>query len=165
MLTGMLAPAFLMTFHMRIPQNGPKIPMEKTLAPRVVIPPWARRIAWNMRTISARNEVALTPYRTAERPVPVGWELEPVADGSLRDERRKMNAPERATVIFCSGCSRMSFTIALAPRTMKGMARMNHTAHQMGSRYPSIMCICFHLMSSGSLRDAAVISATDRNWM
>ena len=141
MLTGMLAPAFLMTFQMMTPQNGPNIPMENTLAPRVVRPPWASRMAWKIRTIRARNEVALTPYRTAERPVPVGCELEPVADGSLSDESRKMNAPASATVIFCSGCSRISFTIALAPNTMKGIARMNQTAHQIGSRYPSIMCI------------------------
>ena len=128
--------------------------MEKTLAPRVVIPPWASRIAWKSRTIVERNAVALTPYRTADRPVPVGWELEPVAEGSLRDDRRKMNAPERATVIFCSGCFLINLMTALAPKTTNGIARMNQRAHQIGSRYPSIICIRHsHLYSYPSICD------------
>ena len=97
------APAFLTMVQMSIPHRGPKIPMEKMLAPSVVIPPWERRIAWNMRTIVSRNDVAQTPYRTADSPVPVGCELDPVTDGILREDNKNMNAPESATVSSARG--------------------------------------------------------------
>jgi hypothetical protein len=46
---------------------------------------------------------------------PVGWEEEPATEGSLRAESTNTNAPETATVSFCSGRSSKIRLILSAP--------------------------------------------------
>ena len=60
--------------------------MEKTLAPRVVSPPWASRMAWKMSTIVPSTVIAVGPKRIAPRATPVGCEQLPVTEGIFSDE-------------------------------------------------------------------------------
>ena len=63
--------------------------MEKTLAPRVVSPPWASRMAWNRSTIVPSTVIAVGPKRIAPRATPVGCEQLPVTEGILIEDRTK----------------------------------------------------------------------------
>ena len=69
--------------------KGPAIAIENVLAPRVVRPPWANKIAWNSKTIMPRIDITGAPKSTAPNPVPVGWLEEPVTLGILRAESTK----------------------------------------------------------------------------
>ena len=70
--------------------------MEKVLAPSVVSPPCASRIAWKSSTIIPRIETALGPKRMAPSPVPVIWEQLPVTDGIFKEEITNTKAPDIA---------------------------------------------------------------------
>ena len=81
------------------------MPIEKVLAPSVVIPPCARSNAWKTNTIVAKTHVTAGPKSTALKPLPVGCEELPVTDGSFREDKTKINAPETANNGFDSGFS------------------------------------------------------------
>ncbi len=115
--------------------------MAKTFAPRVEKPPCARKSAWYTSTIVARTEVTAGPKRTALAPVPVGWDDDPVTDGSLSEERTKMNAPETASRERSSRSSAMSRRIRTTPYATTGRASANQSAAQNGGRNPSMMCM------------------------
>ena len=62
---------FCQEFINCISENRSAIAMEKQLAPRVVIPPWASRTAWNSSTMIPRilvthgpNKIAPSPFRS-----------------------------------------------------------------------------------------------------
>ena len=74
------------------------IAIENVLAPSVVSPPCASRIAWNSRTIMPRILTAVGPKRMAPIPVPVICEQLPVTDGIFKDETTKINAPAIASI-------------------------------------------------------------------
>ena len=99
-------PAILFTLHLRhrryIPYatKGPAIAMEKVLAPRVVRPPWARRIAWNKRTMIPSILTVLGPNKMAPSPVPVIWEQLPVTDGIFSADSTNMYAPAIASMVM-----------------------------------------------------------------
>src|SRR5664280_1119321 len=80
-------PIFLAPFHINHAANGPTIPIEKSFAPNVVIPPCARSKAWNTSTMAANTLTAAGPNNTAPKPVPVGWELLPVTEGIFNEDK------------------------------------------------------------------------------
>ena len=100
--------------------RGPAIAIEKVFAPREVSPPWARSIAWKMRTIIPRRLVAAGPKRIAPMPVPVIWEQLPVTDGILREEITKMNAPLMARIMRDLRLLLRVLRIEKKPATRKG---------------------------------------------
>ena len=84
---------------------GPAIAIEKQLAPNVVNPPCASKIAWKINTMIPKILVTHGPNKIAPRPLPVIWEQLPVTDGIFRDEITKINAPAMAsTVMFFLFC-------------------------------------------------------------
>jgi hypothetical protein len=110
------------------PTHGPTTAIEKTLAPRVVRPPWASRRAWKSRTIVPRAAITGGRKITAPSPVPVGWDDEPVTEGNLIAERTKVKAPAAPSNNVASGCSLMVRLIARVPWMTKGAATAVHAA-------------------------------------
>ena len=72
MLTLDPRPAFWHALNPNHPMNGPTIPMDTQLAPKVVIPPWASRIAWKISTIVASTPVTAGPNNATPNPLPQG---------------------------------------------------------------------------------------------
>ena len=89
--------------------------MEKMLAPRVVRPPWANKMAWNRSTTAPMGAMAAGPNSTAPRPVPVGWEQLPVTEGSFRAERTNVNAAATPSSMRCSGFSFIRLLTVCSP--------------------------------------------------
>ncbi len=85
------------------------------MAPMVVNPPCASRSAWKMRTMSDITDVTPTPKNMVENPVPVGWDDEPVTEGSLKEDMTKMNAPDRASMVLWAGSSCNIFRMLRKP--------------------------------------------------
>lgn len=94
---------FLQATQITYATIGPTIPIEKVLAPRVVIPPCASSSAWKSKAIIERTDVTMGPNMTAAKPEPVGCELLPVTEGSFSAEMTKMNAPISARSGLVSG--------------------------------------------------------------
>jgi len=91
--------------------------------------------------MKASTEVTPTPKNMVEKPVPVGWEEEPVTDGSFRDDKTKMKAPDNASMVLCAGSSRMIFLIFRKPYIKNGTdTNVQNNAHS-GLKNPSIICI------------------------
>ena len=91
--------------------NGPTIPIENTLAPKVVKPPWASNKAWKSKTIVANTAAAAGPKIAALNPLPVGCEQLPVTEGSFKEDKTNMNAPLTANNAVDSGVSSRVFFI------------------------------------------------------
>ena len=81
------------------------------------------------------------PYSIDASPVPVGWEEEPVMEGSLREESTKMNAPLTANSIFCCGLSAKSFPVCIMPHSTKGAESKYQKMHHSRGKNPSIICM------------------------
>jgi len=103
--------------------------MEKVLAPRVLNPPCARRMAWKMRTMHPRTLIAQGPNKTAPRPTPVGWEQLPVTDGIFKAERTKANAPASPSIILRDGLCLIVLWIDQSPTIKNGRVRANQNTH------------------------------------
>ena len=78
---------------------GPAIAIEKQLAPNVVNPPCASKIAWKINTMIPKILVTHGPNKIAPRPVPVIWEQLPVTDGIFKDESTNTKAPVKASTV------------------------------------------------------------------
>ena len=107
----MLSPILFPPLNTIQPTNGPTIPIETQLAPKVVSPPWASNNAWKRSTIVASTPVTAGPNNATPKPLPQGWEQLPVTDGIFNDERININAPETATNALVSGYSSVIFLI------------------------------------------------------
>lgn len=77
----------------------------------------------------------------APTPVPVGWELEPVTDGSLIADMTKVKAPAAPSSRRALGLSRTMRAALRVPWMTKGAATAVHAAAWTGGRKPSAMCI------------------------
>ena len=117
--------------------------IEKQLAPSVVSPPCASRIAWNKRTIRPKILVTQGPKRIAPRPVPVIWEQLPVTDGILRDEITKTKAPVIAKRVMVLLSLATILRIFIKPITRKGIQIRSQETHHPKGRYPSMTCMAF----------------------
>ena len=141
MLTLLFTPVLFIPLYAIHAINGPTIPIEKSLAPRVVNPPCASNIAWKSNTITPSTDVAAGPKSAAPNPLPQGCEQLPVTDGIFKDDNTNMNAPETASKDLDSGNSENTFLIFISPYTTTGIDSIYHTKHHIGGRNPSIMCI------------------------
>ena len=134
---------------------GPAIAIEKQLAPNVVNPPCASKIAWNNKTIIPRMETALGPNKIAPRPVPVIWEQLPVTEGIFRDDSTNTKAPAIAISVMDL---RFSCTLLFSdrnPNTKNGRQTMPHAIQNAGGRYPSIICMAFAVGATARIAAAA----------
>ena len=101
-------------------RKGPAMAMEKVLAPRVVSPPWASRMAWKRRTMTPRMLTQEGPKRMAPSPVPVMWEQLPVTEGIFREEITKIKAPDMASSMSAFRFSCTVLRIEKKPASTKG---------------------------------------------
>ena len=144
---------------------GPAMAMEKVLAPRVVRPPWASSRAWNSRTISPSTAMVMGPNRMAPRPTPVGWEQEPLKEGSFRAESTKAKAPHMARRILARGASSTFLLMDRKPAATKGTHTAPHTTHQPAGRKPSAMCMAEALMGSRPSSPMSRAAVRSRRWL
>ena len=70
--------------------------------------------------------MAAGPKRMAPRPTPVGWEQEPLKEGSFRAESTKAKAPHMASRILVLGACSIFFLMEIRPAATKG----THTTPQ-----------------------------------
>src|SRR5512143_330249 len=77
--------------------------MENTLAPNVVMPPWASSKAWNSSTMVPSTAMTEGPNRIEPRPVPVGWEQLPVTEGSFKADKTNVKALQAASNSLARG--------------------------------------------------------------
>ena len=108
--------------------------MLNVLAPRVVRPPWASRMAWNTSTMTPSTAVAGTPKRMAARPVPVIWLQLPVTEGIFRDEITKTNAPAMASSSMAFRCSFAMRRMERTPAARKGRQMTPQMTQKEGGR-------------------------------
>ena len=120
---------------------GPAIAIEKQLAPNVVNPPCASKIAWKINTIIPKILVTHGPNKIAPRPVPVIWEQLPVTDGIFKDESTNTKAPVKASTVRALLSFPSIFLIFMKPITKNGTQITPHKIQYFTGRNPSMMCI------------------------
>ena len=106
------APIFRNAVHTPKPTHGPTMAMEKIFAPKVVIPPCARRSAWKSSTMLPMKAITGGLNSTAPKPVPVGCDDDPVTDGILMALSTNVNAPAAPSSRPVSGFSFNCFRTA-----------------------------------------------------
>ena len=121
--------------------HGPTMPMEKTFAPSVVMPPWASSRAWKSRTMEANTAITGGRNSTVPRPVPVGCDVEPVTDGIFRADSTNVNAPAAPRSRPVPGFSLSSVLTRHAPWTTNGAAATVHPTAWPTGRKPSAICM------------------------
>ena len=72
-----------------MPSSASAMHIMEGYLPKVVRPPCASSSAWKSRTMMPMTLMAEGPNRMAPRPVPVGWELEPVTLGIFKADSTK----------------------------------------------------------------------------
>ena len=115
--------------------------MEQQLAPSVVRPPCASRMAWKMRTMRPRTLVAVGPKSMAPSPVPVMCELDPVTLGILSEEMTNTKAPARASSVRARRFSERTFLMDWKPTTTNGRLTTPHAMQYCTGRKPSMICM------------------------
>ena len=120
---------------------GPAIAIEKQLAPNVVNPPCASKIAWKINTMIPKILVTHGPNKIAPRPVPVIWEQLPVTEGIFKDESTNTKAPVKASTVRVLLSFPSTFLIFIKPITKNGTQITPHKIQYFTGRNPSMMCI------------------------
>ncbi len=82
---------------------GPTQAMAKAFAPSVVMPPCANKNTWKSNTIQPTTDIAIGPTKAVPNPMPVAWELLPVTDGSLSEDKTNAKATTIANIMRLSG--------------------------------------------------------------
>src|SRR5438067_12996644 len=108
--------------------------MEKTLAPSVVNPPCARRMAWKSRMMVPNTAIDEGPKRMAPSATPVGCEQLPVTDGILSAESTNEKAPDMPRVSLLWGDLCTWREIVRIPQTTKGAETANQNRHHSGGK-------------------------------
>src|SRR5690625_3159097 len=90
----------------------------------------------------------------APRPTPVGWEQDPVTDGSFKADNTNTKPPARPNNTFLLVSPLMFLLILLIPRIIKGIDNKPHIIAHLTGKKPSIMCMAWPILGVNNNKDS-----------